>query len=136
MGESVRQAARNTPFASEGEDTALATYDQLEVLPFEIMRRAGYLLMFLLSAPRVIASAGTNALALALFVWSALALLFATREPHIPNAIVHRPRATRLGVWADAALLRFGELPLAPCGHSTHVPCELAPKTTSPTTPR
>ena len=135
MGESVRQTADKTTLASEAEDTAFATHEQFEVLRFEMMRRAGYMFMFLLSAPRVIASAGTNAPAAAIFVWSALALLFATREPHIPKAIVRRPRSTQLRLWADAALLRFGELPLASCGHSTHVPWELAPKTTSPMPP-
>jgi hypothetical protein len=87
------------------------------LLNFEIGRRSAYLIMFLLTAPRVIASAGTNHPAVVMFVWSALALLFASKHRRIPRAIVRRPRRARLRTWTDAVLLRVGELPLS-SGHT------------------
>jgi hypothetical protein len=84
----------------------------VRVVRGEIARRFTYLMMFLLALPRVLASMGHNGVAVAALVWSALALFTAARTPRIPRAIVHRRRGARLLAWTDAALLRFGELPV------------------------
>lgn len=81
----------------------------------ELARRFAYLTTFLLALPRVLASMGHNGVAVAMLVWSALALFAATPPPRIPRAIVHRPRADRFRRWTDAALLRLGELPVTCC---------------------
>ena len=59
-----------------------------------LVRRIVYWTMLLLALPKVIASAGGNEPALAMVVWSALALVF-ERTPRIPRAIVHRARRRR-----------------------------------------
>jgi len=61
-----------------------------------LTRRAHSLMISLLLLPRVIISAGTDAPIVAMFVWSTLALLFATTTPRIPKAIARCSRVARL----------------------------------------
>ena len=103
-------------------DIDIVTLEEFEVWCTESARRVGYLLMLLVSMPRVIVSAGTDSPAAAMFVWSVLALLFAAQQPRIPRAVVRRPRFVRLRIWGSAMLRRLGELPLATHGHPTYPP--------------
>lgn len=106
----------------------------IRVVHGKLARRFAYLTMFLLALPRVLASMGHNDAAVAALVWSALALFTATRVPRIPRAIVHRRRDARLRAWTDAALLRFGELPVVSCAlHALSPPW--TPEATAPVTP-
>lgn len=88
----------------------------------EIARRFSYLMVILLALPRVLASMGHNDVAVAALVWSTLALFTAAQPPRIPRAIVHGRRAAALHAWVDAALLRFGELPVVSWAPHTLAP--------------
>lgn len=80
------QAARQRDLAPVAAE-ARALRDYLRVLRDETRRRVAYLMIFLLALPRVVASSGTSALAIALCLWSGLALLACPRLERIPRAV-------------------------------------------------
>ena len=132
-GTGVAEHMTAAMFALEDQARRLAIPEQPCVPRFDLTRRAGYLVLMLCCLPRVIARTGTDGPVVAMFVWSALALLFAIKTPRIPKAIVRRPRAAR--PWLDAALLRFGELPISAYGHPAQLPWRLSSVSPSPTPP-